>query len=171
MLTLEELREHIGDGPTDDVLERLLDAAVESIDARIGTEAETTNELLRPSGSLVALSRRATAVSSVIEAEVALDAADYELRSGGRLLQRVNADGDRVAWSGWVEVTYTHYSDEAERNRVAIGLVKLDLNNNPGLTGTTIGSWSEQYYQGDRSYSVEREALLKSLRQQTAGVW
>ena len=42
-------------------------------------------------------------------------------------------------------------------------LVKLDLTFSPGLTSTTIGSWSESYLQGNDGYASERAAILATL--------
>jgi hypothetical protein len=171
MLELAELREHVGPGPSDDVLERFLTAAFQSIEAKYGPAEDEISERLSPTGSLVRLSRRALSVSAVSEDSVLLDEEDtYVLWSGGRYLRRLS-DGVAAAWQGYVDVTYEPFPEDAERERVAIALVNLDLNYAPGMTGTTIGPWSEQYPQGDRTYEQERQAILRSMRQPTVGVW
>jgi hypothetical protein len=170
MLTLTTLREHVGEGPSDEVLDRLLIAANQVIDERIGPADETISELLRPSGSLVRLSRRALSITSIIEGSTLLDEADYVLRQGGRYVMRL-ADAKPSSWRAFVDVAYQPFHNDAERDRVALALIQLDLNYEPGLVGRTISSWSEQYAQGDRTYSIERESILSSLRQPAAGVW
>jgi hypothetical protein len=170
MLEVDDLREHIGDGPSDDVLERFLAAAYQSIDADVGPSSAVASELLRPFGSLVILSRRASAVTSVREGDDVLATDDYALRPGGKYLQR-RRDGRPVAWRRWVDVTYTPLPEDAERDRVAIKLVELDLAYQPGMAGSTIGPWNEQYMQGDKAYQQERQAILDSLRSPAVGVW
>jgi hypothetical protein len=88
---------------------------------------------------------------------------DYRLAPSGSLLIRLS-DGTnpRSCWYGRVEVRYTPFVDGAERDRVAIALVKLDVNHNPGSVQETIGSWSEQQSQGSESYATERAAILAS---------
>ena len=72
-LDLEALREHVGPGPSDDVLEAQLAAALEAIDMRYGlaefdSADESQREYLRPFGQWVRLGRRASAVTTVLEA-------------------------------------------------------------------------------------------------------
>jgi hypothetical protein len=174
MLTVEELREHVGAGPTDDVLERLLEAATQALDLRFGPEPaydEETSERVPPYRSLVYLSRRAQSVSDVQEDGASLDAAAYELQQSGRALRRLDADGEPIFWGARVDVTYAPYPDGAERDRVCIQLVNLELDYAPGLTGSTVGPWTEQHPAGDESYRKMRESILRSYRPSVVGVW
>jgi hypothetical protein len=165
------LREHFGTGPSDDVLTLALDAALEAIDARYGPAAATHREYLRPFGQWVKLGRRASAISAVIESGETVDAGDYALWPGGRYLRRLDSSNDPTAWTGWVDVTYTPLSEAGERDRVTIALVDLDLNRHTGLTGITVGPWSEQYASDPQSYAASREAVLRSLRPANVGAW
>ena len=54
---------------------------------------------------------------------------------------------------------------------MTIALVDLDLNRHSGLTGITVGPWSEQYTQDDAAYREAREAILASLRPPRGGTW
>lgn len=172
-MELDELREHVGSGPSDDVLERLLNAALESIVARYGpAEEETSEQRVDPSGSLVYLSRRAQSITSVYENTELVAEENYELTAGGKAIRRLNDDGDPTDWLATVDVVYAPYTDNADRDRVTVALVKLDLNAAPGMSSATVGSWSEQYANNSVwNYRKEREGILASLRPATVGVW
>jgi hypothetical protein len=174
MLTVEELREHVGDGPSDDVLDRLLDAAIQALDMRYGFERtydEEVTERLVPYGSLVYPFHRAQSVSSVLEADVALDPADYEIRNVGRTIARLASDGTTTAWSVPVDVTYLPFDDDAERDRICVKLVELDLDYAPGLSGSTVGPWSEQHPADAKAYQMLRESILRTLRVPVVGIF
>lgn len=167
---LEALRAHVGPGPADAVLSAALAAALEAIDARYGPAAATHREYLRPFGQWVKLGRRASEVTTVLEGTVAVDSADYLLWPGGRYIRRLDT-AEPSTWTDWVDVIYTPLSEAAERDRVTYALCDLDLNNTPGITGITVGPWSEQYAQQGDSYAALRDAILGSLRPATVGVW
>jgi hypothetical protein len=166
-LSVEDLREHVSTTLGDDALQRLLDAAYETLDDYLGAidgdYDATQTEFLRSSGDLLRLSRRAMAIDAVVEGTTTLGDDDYRLSPSGSLLIRLgDGTNPRNCWYGRVEVRYIPLVDGAERDRVAIALVKLDLNHNPGSVQETIGSWSEQQSQGSESYATERSAILAS---------
>lgn len=170
-MELDELREHVGAGPSDRVLQRLLDAAKAAFDGRYGVTRGTVSESLRPSGSLLFLSSRATAITSISEGDTEVDDADYALLSDGKRVRRLS-DGNSTDWrETLIDVTYTRPNYDPERNRVLVALVDYELNFKQGLSGTTVGSWAEQYPQADQSYQRGREAILRSYRSPTVGVW
>lgn len=174
MLTVEELREHIGDGPSDDVLERLLDAAIQALDRRYGFEratGEVVTERLLPYGSLVYPFHRVQSVSSVEEDGETLDAADYEIRNVGRTIARLDADAAATAWTAPVYVTYLPFDDDAERDRICVKLVELDLDYAPGMTGSTVGAWMEQHPADAKAYRQTRESILRSYRVPAMGIF
>lgn len=167
---LDLLRAHVGQGPSDDVLAGLLDAALEAIDDRYGPADAGGREYLRPFGEWVKLGRRASTVEAVLEGGSALGEEDYELWPGGRFLRRLSG-AQSTAWAGMVDVTYTPLPEDAGRDRIVIALCDLDLNRSPGLAGITVGPWSEQYTQSDEGYQAQREAILGSLRARSIGTW
>lgn len=174
MLTVEELREHIGDGPSDDVLERLLDAATQALDIRYGFERtyfEEVTERLVPYGTLVYPYHRAQSVSAVSEADEALDPADYEIRNLGRTVVRLASDGTPTDWAGPVDLTYLPFDDDAERDRICVKLVELDLDYAPGISGSTVGPWAEQHPTDAKAYQQLRETILRSLRVPVMGIF
>ena len=65
--------------------------------------------------------------------------------------------------TGRADVTYRPPDDTANRVRVAIELVKLEFAFNPGLASQTIGTWSEAYTSGGKSYAEQRAEILASL--------
>ena len=120
------------------------------------------------------LSRRATSIVQVVEGTTTLDATDYELKDDGQLLRRLSfgATHPRSRWWHRVDVTYVPVDDLANRKRVQIALVALDLNHDPGASQETIGSWSESHSQGAGwNYETERRAILDSLSPAGAGIW
>jgi hypothetical protein len=160
----------VGPGPSDADLQAALDAALEAIANRYGPSDPVT-EYLRPFGQWVKLGRRAEEVASVIEGGTTLDEDDYAIWPGGRYLRRLSS-GEPSSWTGYVEAEYTAYSEEAERDRITYALCDLALNATPGLSGITVGPWSEQYATSDPGdYRAFREAILASLRPPNIGVW
>lgn len=166
-LALDELRQHIETDLEDDALQRLLDAAYQAIDEYAGVEGDVSEYLRAGYGDLLFLSRRALSITSVIERDVTLAASDYELRPSGLQLRRLTTGTHpSTRWHGRIDVTYTALADDAERDRVAIELCKLDVTHEPGLASQTLGAWSETYQTGTAQtggYSDQRAAILASL--------
>jgi hypothetical protein len=170
-LTLTEFREHVDTELEDDPLQRLIDAAYETLDDYLGIEGtgydgNVNSELITPSGrgDLLRLSRRALAITSITEGTTELDPDDYELRPSGYTLVRLSTGTNPSSrWRSRVDVAYTTVVDGAERDRVAIALVKLDINAEPGATAETIGAWSEQRG-ANSAWNIEQEraAILAS---------
>lgn len=190
LLTVDDLRKHVTSALVDDALQMLLDAeeqAIVAVHGPIGTIVD-----LREGGvGLVALSRRAGSITSVDELYLlgsrtvdrdlrqllyaeelwtyatALEPEDYLLDASGYLLQR-QADGPNPAdiWGQGVRVTYASFDDTAERKRVQLELMKLDLTYSPGLASQRIGDWTEAYQAGTgarASHRDERDEILLSM--------
>lgn len=163
ILSADEAREHIETSLEDDALERLLAAAEAAIVERAGpnptddTETATAEERHSPRGDLLMLSRVPGVIVSVTEGTTELDPEDYAQRPGSGILRRVGR-----SWWGPVTVAYIPEGDLAERIRVQLALVRLDLSATPGVTSERIGPWQQQTADGS-TYAVEREALLASL--------
>jgi hypothetical protein len=165
LLSVADLKLHLGHTTTENAaLQRLLDAAEASIDARIGPLG-TVTETHRASGPLLPLTRRAQAVLSVIEQGVTLAPNDYALRPSGAIVERLTTGTHpERRWRGSVSITIATPDDTAERIRVQIGLVKLDLGFTPGTGSERIGDWSETSSQQQGiTYAQLREEYLASL--------
>lgn len=174
LLTPAQFREHQATSLGDDALQRLLDAAEDAISARFGALAALT-ERRRGGGVLLFLARPVGTIASVTErygdpvglTDVVLDPADYTLLPDGQTLRREWTGPHKAdRWTDEVIVASTPADDTAERVRVSIALVKLDLTYNPGLTDERIGDWEEAYNGAALPYATERESILASL---TAG--
>lgn len=177
----DTFRLHASTSLGDAALQTLLDAAEQAIAIHAGEYIvssgadDEVNEILTPRGigPLLRLSRRAQSITTVVEGTETLAADDYELRSSGYVLRRLN-DGTNPSlyWRNRVYVTYVPLSDTAERERVQIALVKLDLAYAPGVVQETIGAWSEQKANNSVwNYQQERAAILASLTAEPVGVW
>jgi hypothetical protein len=160
-------------------LQRLLDAAEETIILAVGPYLvvsgadDQINEIHTPrsAGPLIHLARRASSIEEVIEGDETLAADDYELRSSGYVLRRLD-DGTNPAgyWRNRLYITYTPMSDMAIREMVQIGLVKIDIAFNPALASQTIGSWAETYATG-KSLPDQRTDMLAQLNPQPVGIY
>lgn len=171
------LKEHLPEDLTleDEALGRLLDAAREAVEERLGPTGDITERFtLRGRGwtqgsRLLRLARRALGIVAVNEATVDLEPEAYLLHASGRVLERVD-----TYWLRPVYVTYTPVPDLALRETAMIALVKLDISHSPGLVRQEIEGWSETYrIAGDlgNTYTQAREDILASLRGPLAGVW
>ncbi len=170
MLTVDELRGHVTTDLDDTALGLLLDAAYEAIDIHAGTggsedyPASITERITAGPGDIVMLGRPASSVTSVIEHETTLDADDYELINGQMLRRLPDGTNPATYWRRRMYITYTALSDENERDRVAIALVKLDTTSEPGLQSQRLGDWAETFETGEGSdYASQRAAILASL--------
>jgi hypothetical protein len=159
-MTVEELRTLIETDLPPEALAVLLNAATEAIDGRLGTIGPMM-EARRPSGPILILARRAIEILSVVENGVELDATHYSLRPSGTVLERIK--GRR--WRGRVVVTYQPLPDTARRSAATAQLVRLEIDNHPGVTSFKFGSFAESYSQGAAgdSYAVRREEILSAL--------
>lgn len=187
LMTIAQFRVFVTTRIADSGIQMLLDAAEQAITKRYGVIGLSTDIRTGGFGS-IQLARRAASISSVTEcwfldvsdpSDLAIDAAassfwlqgtelvanDYTLDVTGLWLQR-RADGDNPAttWGQAVKVNYTSFDDTAERIRVQLKLVQLDIANNPGLAQQTIGPWLEQYTGSSVwNYKTEHEAILDSM--------
>ena len=141
----------------------LLAAALEAIDGRYGPPADDAPGAPAPLRAVGAPRRRASALGAVLEGGEAVDAADVELWPGGRYLRRLSRRrARRLDGLGRrrptrrcprpPSATASPWPSSSSTSR-----------HTPGLTGITVGPWSEQYAQGDGTgYVEQREAILGS---------
>lgn len=164
-LTIEELRQHVTTELGDEALQMLLDGTKAMI---VGVYGATPGVDEKDGGqSYVFLRYPAASIEAVIEtgddgADVELDETDYFLRDDRvSLLRLETGPNPRVGW-GDSMVVYETPDIDAALNLAQIALCKLELNSNPGITGETIGSWSEQSNSGVTS-ARERQEILDAL--------
>lgn len=170
MLDVDGLRLHVTTELGDTALGLLLDAAYEAIDAHAGTGGSedypaSITELITPGpGDRLMLSRPASSVTSVREGTTDLESDDYELIGGQMLVRLDDGTNPQSRWRGRVEVVYPALPDENERDRVAIALVKLELDFSPGVVSERLGDHSITFAQGAASaHAEQRAAILASL--------
>lgn len=183
LMDVTTFRKYVSTALEDSEVQTLLDAAEQAILRYAGPYIassgadDTINELIGPvHGDLLPLSRRAASIETVSErtggwwTPTTLAADDYEIRSSGTTLRRLN-DGTNPShhWHGRVSVVYAPLDDIASRDIVQLELVKLDIAFNPLLASQTIGAWQEQYQTG-RPYPEMRQDILASLAE-TVGLW
>lgn len=170
-VTISDLREHIETDLTDDALTRLLDGAVSDVEGRFGTDAAVTEERDAAGLRFIRLMRPATSITSVVEKGLdrevlyTLDASDYTLRHGGRLLERLTG-GNNARYGGWapiVEVVYTPAEEEVIRNLVIIDLVRLDISYEGLVKNTQVGDHDTEGVLSSSAYRDEREAIMARL--------
>ena len=156
---IADLREHIETDAVDDVLTRILYAAVSDVETRFGNDAERT--LYRQGlGRSVALLRPVASVSAVKEYDknhnlsYTLTTADYKLLFGGRILQRIGGD-----WAAWVEITCTPKTEAEIRDMAVVELCRLELTYQGLITSESVGD----YKAGLAEYTEARERILNQI--------
>jgi hypothetical protein len=163
-------------GVTDAALSTLLDAAEQAIVGRYGASGNVTEIHDDGGGLYIFLGRRAASITSVTEtfgdilgtADTVLASGDWILSNDGYSLKRLlTGTHPAGAWAPRVTVVYAAFDDTADRKRVQMELVKLDLNMTPGARSITVGAVSASSG-GPTDYPAEREAILASL---LADVW
>jgi hypothetical protein len=162
MPILDQVRAHVETGLTDEALGRLIADAVEDVEGRFGNDAEKTVVLRGDGLALLRLIRPASAITSITEqrylsqAGVLLDPTDYELRPGGRLLERLPSTGTWGYWGRKVTVVYDPIPEISLRDRLVIDLVQLAVQHN-GLQSEKIGDYSSS----SQEYTKAREQILQ----------
>lgn len=176
--TTAEVREHITTTLGDTALARLIDAAKDDINARLGDDDDEAVEVYRPTNTSVLFLRRwAGEISAISEhwdrylmpgtyewpfgsmQDIELDPSDYDF-DRNVLQRRFDGLNPSYRWGDVITVTYTGRGTEAIRARALIALVKLDINYEPGLNAKTVGAVSRSYR---GQYAQERANILDSL--------
>lgn len=174
ILTVAQARDAGISSLSDDHLRRLMESAESAIIEAIGPlNANADHPVVehhRASGPLVMLGRRASSVTSVLEGATTLDPDDYQLRDTGTVLDRLNTGAHpSLRWSRDTVVTYVPFGTFADRARVQLELVRLDIAFTPGISSQSIGPWSESYGSG-KTYVEQRSDILGSLGNQFVGI-
>jgi hypothetical protein len=164
--SVARLREFLTSSLSDATLGTYLTAALEAVDDVLGP-ATVTEHVNAGRGDLLMLSREAESIVSIIEDErwsaLTLAADDYLLSDSGQLLYRLHTGTNPAwIWRGRVAVTYVRDVMAADRIRIAVALVQLELNHRPGLAALSTEGYSETF-RPTADYLSEREAILSSL--------
>ncbi len=160
-MTVAQLRTFVTSPLPDEALLTLLSAAASAITGVAGATGEVT-EYVAGGYTRIVVGRQIGTLTSVTENGTALTATDY--RASGYVLTRLDTAANPTTWGTAVVVVYTPADDTAERQRVQLELVKLDLTYQPGLVSQDIGTWSETYQNAaSMSYADQRAEILASL--------
>lgn len=168
MALIDRLRERSEVDLTDPELDALIDDVQAEITSRFGALTSGAVELLGGSRILdLAIPIDTAETVTVVEhtdypsgsTTVTLAASDYDVRNGGRTLQRL-ASGTNGAgyWAPKVVVTYTPVSNQNERDEVTLKVCLLSIEYD-ATEGTRVGDASQQ----NVDYTREREKLIASL--------
>lgn len=163
LLTVDQLRTFVTSSLGDEALLTLLNAAEAAIVEVAGATGEITEHIHGYGLHRIVVNREIGTITSVTEhdggTETVLDATDY--RASGYVLTRIGTGtSPRWYWAPHVVVVYTPADDAAERQRVQMELVKLDLNWKPGLTVQSVEGFAEQYA---ATYEQARADILATL--------
>jgi hypothetical protein len=161
-LTIALVRERAQTSLSDEALGSLLADTYLSLARVLGPAGPLTELLTADAGDLLLLSRPADEITTVVELEEELDPADYALQTTHLLVRLSTGPNPSSRWRGRPAVTYTVLNDEAERDRLALALIKLELDHHPGLVSRRLGEYSEAYGQGAGNYSQERDDIFAS---------
>lgn len=155
----------------DEALQLLLDAAEAEI-IRYAGPVDSLVEWHAGGQRVIALSRPATDVTSVVEhspwdptSSWTLDPTDYEVDPTGYLLyRRSGGTVSRWHWYGRIVVTYAPVNDDAIRRGVEADLVGLMMTYQPGANSETVGSWTTQLSSNATwNNDTERAMILSRL--------
>lgn len=179
ILTPDKFRQHHSTTLGNEALQDLIDAAEGAILSRYGPIEEFTDRRGRPGypgGQFLFTSRKVGTITSVTErygdvlgiTDILMAPTDYTLLPDRQTLRR-EYTGTHPAdrWTEVVVVVYTPFDDTAERLRVALALVQLDLAHHPGIVSEQIGDYQAMYAPrsgGAMNYDLERDAILASLQ-------
>ena len=168
------IKEHFETDLSDAALTRLINAEVEEINRRYGSDASVTEQhsLAVPMGvdheegqvigrRRIWTQQKISYVTSIKEGPslaaadltVLVANTDYRVIYDGNVIERIDTDFQR-----WVEIIYAPVSDSYRRDRVVIDLVKLAIQYS-GLDSESVGDWSGSTL----DYQKERESILSTL--------
>ena len=165
-VTVDDLRLRIETDLDDTTLERILDAAVESVERSAGkadSEVDTREAFAAP---FVVLSRRKTAIVSITERrrfssdEVTLSANDYREVGDYKLFRTSDGDNPSTGWGSEVVVTYTPEVDEDVRDRVTLDLCQVDIEFR-AYDREESGDWEGE----QKDYKARRRELFRQIRE------
>lgn len=171
-LDLATVRQHVETGLVDAALTRIMEDAVDEVEARFGTDAALTYDSY-PTGPTVVLPRKATSITSVEliasdgTVQETLSVSDYRLRNS-RILERLSGGSLSYDWvkeydaPGWnstmVRVVFVPVPEESLRDRVALDLIRLQVQYE-GVATQKVGDYSMTAF----DYTKERERILQGV--------
>lgn len=166
MLSIANIRTLLETDLSDAALNLVALSEWDDLIARYGDDGERTVTVVGGHGDLV-LFTPANSVGEIKElsyqgsaTEVVLEAGDFILLHGGRVLRRLGTGPNSAeAWSSVVQVKYTPVSRANLRNRVHVDLIKLVMAHN-GVNEEWFGDYKSKF---PTSYHTARERIMRQM--------
>jgi len=166
LLTVDEFREFVTSGLSDDALLALLTAAEADITSVAGP-VESQTEWVQGGYPRLVLDRPVgtiTSVSELADEAMPIELSDDDYRIDGYILHRLTTGTNpRSTWRGLVRVEHVPEGRLDERIRAQIALVQLDPSVAQDVTSERIGEYAVTYGKA-ASASDRRQSILDSLR-------
>lgn len=164
-VTIADLRARVETDLDDPTLQRIMDAAVKSIDRAAGKADEQVETRIATNSEWIATSRRMASVTSIEERRrvrsdpINLSANDYRIVGATRLLRESGGDNGASFWGAQVTITYVPEVDQDVRDRVTLDLSAVDLEFR-AYEQERSGDWS-----GKADWKKQRSQLLRQVRE------
>lgn len=168
ILTVAEVRKHVTypEGTdADDALRTLLELAEATIE-RVAGPLGPVSELLDGGLPTLITTRPVDSVSAITQdidgTPLLLAADDYRHSPSGYVITRLGAGTNPgTYWTGVVQVDYIPSSDVEARVEAQIALVRLAIDQHPGLTSLRVGDWAATFTSAEMAEA--RAAALEPL--------
>lgn len=165
-VTLVDLKARVESDLDDEVLQRILDSNLESVERSAGN-ADSEVEHHEALGTRdIVVSRPIASVDQVVERyrrssdPVTLSANDYRLVGKYKLYRMTDGDNPASSWGREVEVTYTPEVDQQVRDRMTLDLCLIDVE------FSAWQRWGSGDWDGDQSdWKSRRREVLAHLRE------
>ncbi len=164
-VTIADLRARVETDLDDATLQRIMDAAVKSIDRAAGNATEKNETRVATNSEWVATTNPIASVTSIEEARrvrsvpVNLSANDYRIVGATQLLRLTDGDNPASVWGALVQLVYVPVVDQDVRDRVTLDLSQVDLEFR-AYEQEKSGDWS-----GKADWKAQRARLLAEVRE------
>lgn len=165
-VTTDDLRDRTETDLPEETLQRILDAAEKSVERSAGSATSEAETHLAAGASFLALSRRHTAIVSIVERRrhssdpVTLSANDYRDVGDYRLMRLNTGDNAASFWGAEAVVTYVPEVDADVRDRVTLDLAMLDIEFR-AYEREKAGDWEGE----QKEWKARRRELLTHIRE------
>lgn len=165
-VTTSDLLARVETDLDEETLQRILDAAVKSVDRSAGSVSSAVETHRAFGVRQIVLSRRHDSITSITERRsddadaVALSANDYRESGGYRLLRLPAGDNPASSWGVEVVVEYVPEVDTEVRDRVALDLALMDIEFR-AFDREESDDWEGE----QRDYKARRRELLRQVRE------
>lgn len=164
LLTVDQIREHVETGLSDDALTRTMNAEEAYIIQMAGPNDGSLTVTVDGGSWTAWLPKPASSITSIHEyytnSANMTEVTQYNVINGGRGIRKFT-----TAWERYVEVEYTPVSDDMLRMQALIELVQLAVQDE-GLASSIDDTYQTVSY--DRA--MQRRKIIEPLRHRYAGV-